>query len=75
MRPLTTGENYPKHKHFSLIIKYFFLLIRIFVDTDAAVIVSRVSRPDTTEIVINEQTILSACRTVKEKMQQRIGQL
>ncbi|KAF9486071.1 coatomer protein [Pholiota conissans] len=49
----------------------------IIVDTDPAAIASRVSRPrpDTTEIVINEQTILSAYQTVKEKMQQRIGQL
>ena len=46
-------------------------------ETDAAAINSRVSRPkaDTTEIVINEQTLLSAYQTVKEKMQQRIGQL
>jgi coatomer subunit zeta len=50
---------------------------RIIVDTDAAAISSRVSkaRPDTTEIVINEQTIMSAYQTVKEKMQQRMGQL
>ncbi|KAF8161381.1 coatomer protein [Crassisporium funariophilum] len=49
----------------------------IIVDTDSAAIASRVSRPrpDTTEIVINEQTIMSAYQTVKEKMQQRIGQL
>jgi hypothetical protein len=49
----------------------------IIVDTDAAAIASRVSRPrpDTTEIVINEQTIMSAYQTMKEKMQQRIGQL
>jgi hypothetical protein len=32
-------------------------------------------RPDTTEIIINEQTIMSAYQTVKEKMAQRIGQL
>jgi hypothetical protein len=52
-------------------------ICRIIVDTDAAAIASRVSRPrpDTTEIVINEQTIMSAYQTVKEKMQQRIGQL
>ena len=51
--------------------------LRIIVDTDATAIASRVSRPrpDTTEIVINEQTIMSAYQTVKEKMQQRIGQL
>ncbi|KAI0682597.1 coatomer protein [Earliella scabrosa] len=49
----------------------------IIVETDSTTIASRVSRPkaDTTEIVINEQTILSAYQTVKEKMQQRIGQL
>ncbi|KAF9047523.1 coatomer protein [Panaeolus papilionaceus] len=49
----------------------------IIVDTDAAAIASRVSRPrpDTTEIVINEQTIMNAYQTVKEKMQQRINQL
>ncbi|TFK44994.1 coatomer protein [Crucibulum laeve] len=49
----------------------------IIVDTDSAAIASRVSRPrpDTTEIVINEQTIMSAYQTVKEKMQQRMGQL
>ncbi|KAJ6522841.1 coatomer protein [Mycena vulgaris] len=42
-----------------------------------AAIASRVSRPrpDTTEIIINEQTIMSAYQTVKEKMAQRIGQL
>jgi hypothetical protein len=49
----------------------------IIVETDSTTIASRVSRPkaDTTEIVINEQTIMSAYQTVKEKMQQRIGQL
>jgi len=49
----------------------------IIVDTDSTAIASRVSRPkpDTTEIVINEQTILNAYQTVKEKMAQRIGQL
>jgi len=48
----------------------------IIVETDPTTIASRVSRPraDTTEIVINEQTILNAYQTVKEKMQQRIGQ-
>jgi hypothetical protein len=50
---------------------------RIIVETDSTTIASRVSRPkaDTTEIIINEQTIMSAYQTVKEKMQQRIGQL
>ncbi|EGO00576.1 hypothetical protein SERLA73DRAFT_178413 [Serpula lacrymans var. lacrymans S7.3] len=49
----------------------------IIVETDSTTIASRVSRPkaDTTEIVINEQTIMSAYQTVKEKMQQRINQL
>jgi len=49
----------------------------IIVETDATAIASRVSRPrpDTTEIVINEQTIMNAYQAVKEKMQQRIGQL
>lgn len=49
----------------------------IIVETDAAAIASRVSRPkaDSTEIVINEQTLMNAYMTVKEKMQQRIGQL
>jgi hypothetical protein len=49
---------------------------RIIVETDPTTIASRVSRPraDTTEIVINEQTIMNAYQTVKEKMQQRIGQ-
>jgi len=50
---------------------------RIIVETDPTTIASRVSRPraDTDiNIVINEQTILHAYQTVKEKMQQRIGQ-
>jgi hypothetical protein len=49
----------------------------IIVDTDATAIASRVSRPrpDTTEIVINEQTIMNAYQTVKEKMQQRMAQM
>lgn len=47
----------------------------IIVETDPTTIASRVSRPraDTTEIVINEQTILNAYQTVKEKMTQRIA--
>lgn len=63
---------------FPFIVKqYFPSSFRIIVDTDAAAIASRVSRPrpDTTEIIINEQTIMSAYQTVKEKMQQRMGQL
>jgi coatomer subunit zeta len=46
-------------------------------DTDATAIASRVSRPrpDTTEIVINEQTIMNAYQTVRERVSQRLGQL
>lgn len=53
------------------------LVRRIIVETDSTTIASRVSRPkaDTTEIVINEQTIMNAYSTLKEKMQQRIQQL
>ncbi|KAJ7578376.1 coatomer protein [Mycena floridula] len=49
----------------------------IIVDTDSSAIASRVSRPrpDTTEIVINEQTIMSAYQTVRDKMAQRMSQL
>ncbi|KAI0090832.1 coatomer protein [Irpex rosettiformis] len=49
----------------------------VIVETDSAAIASRVSRPkaDTTEIVINEQTLMSAYLTVKDKVQQRIQQL
>ncbi|KAF7323795.1 Coatomer subunit zeta [Mycena kentingensis (nom. inval.)] len=49
----------------------------IIVDTDPAAICSRVSRPrpDTTEIIINEQTIMNAYQTVRDRMVQRIGQL
>jgi coatomer subunit zeta len=52
------------------------LCIRIIVETDSTTIASRVSRPkaDTSEIIINEQTILSAYQTVKERMQQRMQQ-
>ncbi|KIY65367.1 snare-like protein [Cylindrobasidium torrendii FP15055 ss-10] len=48
----------------------------IIMDTDSTAIASRVSRPrpDTTDIVINEQTIMNAYQTVKERMVQRIGQ-
>lgn len=53
------------------------ILSSVVVETDATAIASRVSRPraDTTEIVINEQTLMSAYLTVKDKVQQRIGQL
>lgn len=49
----------------------------IIVETDSTTIASRVSRPkaDTSEIVINEQTLMSAYQTVKDKVQQRIQQL
>jgi coatomer subunit zeta len=49
----------------------------IIIETDAAAIASRVSRPkaDTTDIVINEETLLSAYNTVKDRLQQRIAQL
>jgi len=62
---------------FALMMLMCFWWCSIIVETDAAAIASRVSRPraDTTEIVINEQTIMSAYQTMKEKMQQRIGQL
>ena len=47
----------------------------IIVETDSTTIASRVSRPkaDTTEIVINEQTLMNAYQTMKEKMSQRIA--
>jgi hypothetical protein len=40
---------------------------RIILETDAAAIAARVSRPkaDTSEIVINEQTILNACECLR----------
>ncbi|TDL16910.1 coatomer protein [Rickenella mellea] len=49
----------------------------VIVETDYATIASRVTRPrqDASDIVINEQTIMNAYQTVKEKMQQRMGQL
>ena len=49
----------------------------VIVETDSTAIASRVSRPkaDTTDIVINEQTLMNAYLTVKDKVQQRIGQL
>ena len=48
----------------------------IIVETDSTTIASRVSRPkaDTTEIVINEQTIMNAYQTVRDRVQQRINQ-
>ncbi|KAL0955637.1 hypothetical protein HGRIS_001870 [Hohenbuehelia grisea] len=49
----------------------------IIMDTDSTAIASRVSRPraDTTEIVINEQTVMTAFNTVREKLGQRLSQL
>ena len=62
---------------FSNFCLFIYCVYRIIVETDSTTIASRVSRPraDSTEIVINEQTLLNAYQTVKEKMQQRIGQL
>jgi hypothetical protein len=66
---------------------------RIILETDAAAIAARVSRPraDTTDIVINEQTVRDACKSIllwdtvklglmivstfRDRLQQRIGQL
>ncbi|GMK54090.1 hypothetical protein CspeluHIS016_0106760 [Cutaneotrichosporon spelunceum] len=49
----------------------------IILETDAAAIAARVTRPkpDTTDIVINEQTLMNAYSTFKERVTQRIGQL
>jgi len=49
----------------------------VIVETDSTAIASRVSRPrtDPTEIVINEQTLLSAYQGIKDRVQQRIQQL
>jgi len=49
-------------------------LYSIIVETDSTTIASRVSRPkaDTTEIVINEQSIMNAFQTVRDKVGQRI---
>ncbi|KAH7334813.1 coatomer protein [Rhizoctonia solani] len=47
----------------------------IIIETEGPVIASRVSRPraDVAEIVINEQTIMSALHTVRDRVQQRMG--
>ncbi|KAF9529780.1 coatomer protein [Crepidotus variabilis] len=44
----------------------------IIVDTDATAIASRVTRPraDSTEIIINEQSIMTAYQTMKDRLQQ-----
>ena len=54
----------------------YVVVCRIIMDTDSTAIASRVSRPkaDSTEIVLNEQTIMNAYNTVKEKVQQRMAQ-
>ena len=53
------------------------LTCRIVLETDAAAIASRVSRPkaDTTDIVINEQTIKNACECSRLPMDTRIRNL
>lgn len=55
----------------------FQLTCRIILETDAAAIAGRVTRPrpDTTDIVINEQTLLNAYSTFKERVSARIQQL
>ncbi|WWC69126.1 uncharacterized protein I206_103062 [Kwoniella pini CBS 10737] len=49
----------------------------IILETDAAAIAARVSRPkaDSTDIVINEQTLLNAYTSFRDKVSQRIQQL
>jgi len=50
----------------------------VIVDTDAPAIASRVTRPrpeNEMGININEQTLMSAYLTVRDRVQQRIGQL
>ncbi|BEJ12308.1 hypothetical protein CspHIS471_0207680 [Cutaneotrichosporon sp. HIS471] len=49
----------------------------IILETDAAAIAARVTRPkpDSTDIVINEQTLMNAYSTFKDRVTQRIGQL
>jgi hypothetical protein len=50
--------------------------LSVILETDSAAIASRVSRPkaDTTDIVLNEETIMFAYNTVKNKVQQRMAQ-
>lgn len=49
---------------------------RIILETDAAAIASRVSRPrpDTTDIVINEQTLMNAYTSLRDRVSQKIQQ-
>ena len=70
-----TGMNSNAFRH-ELVLTGSGLYCRIIVDTDSTAIASRVSRPrvETTEIVINEQTLMNAYNTVKEKVQQRMAQ-
>lgn len=60
---------------YELTLAFSHSLHSIIVETDSTTIASRVSRAkaDTTEIVINEQTIMNAYQTMKEKMTQRIA--
>ncbi|KIR28684.1 coatomer zeta subunit [Cryptococcus deuterogattii 99/473] len=48
----------------------------IILETDAAAIASRVSRPrpDTTDIVINEQTLMNAYTSLRDRVSQKIQQ-
>jgi len=81
-----TESLYPNHHHkqtprrvlsvfYELTLDFSRSFHSIIVETDSTTIASRVSRPkaDTTEIVINEQTIMNAYQTMKEKMTQRIA--
>jgi hypothetical protein len=56
------------------VLTHFFSII---LETDATAIASRVSRPkaDTTDIIINEESLLFAYNKVKSAVQQRISQL
>lgn len=49
---------------------------RVILETDAAAIASRVSRPrpDTTDIVINEQTLMNAYTSLRDRVSQKIQQ-
>jgi hypothetical protein len=51
--------------------------LSVILETDAAAIASRVSRPkpDASDIVINEETLLFAYNKVKTAVQQRVAQL
>lgn len=48
----------------------------VILETDAAAIASRVSRPrpDTTDIVINEQTLMNAYTSLRDRVSQKIQQ-